>query len=157
MKCVSGRGCLERFGFAADALGWAVPNFLLTRTINLNQLGIINVGSESAFDGIKVNAQAVCGELDAMREPFCQIVNEHLRRSRVTIAGHERRNQFCVRVNRNPSPNVSVSEFPFLFGGYVLLFRVAELPNFIALNPLAFQVAESAVLIIGAGDPHVFE
>ena len=57
---------LNFFGFAADALGWAIPHFLLTRTVNLNQLGIINIGSERAFDRIKVNPQAVRGELDAM-------------------------------------------------------------------------------------------
>ena len=43
------------FRFAADALRWAVADFLLTCSVNLNQLGIINVASEGTFDGIQVD------------------------------------------------------------------------------------------------------
>ena len=31
--------------------------------------------------------------------------------------------------------------------GQVLVFRVAEIPNFVALDPLAFKIAENFILI----------
>jgi hypothetical protein len=50
----------------------------------------------------------------------------------------------------NPRPNVAVTELALFIGGNVLLFRIAELPDFVTLNPLALQVSQSAVLIVRA-------
>jgi hypothetical protein len=47
------------------------------------------------------------------------------------------RNQFRIRVERNPSPHVSKAKLTLFISGHILVFGVAELPNFIALNVLA--------------------
>ena len=57
---------LNDFSFAADALGWAIPNFLLARTIHLNQLCIINVGSKCSLNRFEVTFQAIACELNAV-------------------------------------------------------------------------------------------
>jgi hypothetical protein len=58
--------------------------------------------------------------------------------------------KFRVRAKRGPSPNVAPA-FLLLFARGVLFFCATEGPNFIALNPGAFQTSESFVLIFGAG------
>lgn len=55
-------------------------------------------------------------------------------------------NEFAIRVECNPRPDVA-SAFRFVLGTAIFFFRVNETPNFIALNPLGFEIAKRLVLI----------
>src|SRR2546425_4457320 len=61
------------------------------------------------------------------------------------------RNKFGIRIEGDPRPHITKAELAFVFFGYVLFPGVAEAPDFIALEPLAGQVAELLVLVSLAG------
>lgn len=93
---------------------------------------------------------AVCGQLDAMRQPSGQIVHKVICRASITGADKPARHKFRVRIKRNPRPHAARSAALHIFW-HVLVFGINERPDFIALDALAIQVAESLVLIGGAG------
>lgn len=66
----------------------------------------------------------------------------------VTVANVPARNEFGFGINRRPSPDVATALLA-LGGGDVLFFAPDERPNFVALDTLAGQVAESLVLKFG--------
>jgi len=79
----------------------------------------------------------VCRQLYAIRQTPGQIVHEFIGGARAARPNAPARNQFCIRVKRNSGPHVPIAKLPLLVGGHVLVFRIAKLPNFIALNVLA--------------------
>jgi hypothetical protein len=66
---------------------------------------------------------AVCGQLNAMRQPSGQIVHKMIRRARVTAADKPARHKFRVRVERKPTnPPRVLNAFQNNFLQYGVLF-----------------------------------
>jgi hypothetical protein len=93
----------------------------------------------------------ICGELHAVGKPSRQISHEFARCRQATAPDAPARYQLCVRVYSYPLPYITETELPSLIGGYVLSFRVAERPDFIALNALRCQVEANAILEFSTG------
>ncbi len=70
---------------------------------------------------------------------------------------HPRWHQLRVSVNRREGPNVADAEIPLLALGDILLFAVAESPDFVDLQALASEVPHHAVLIFGASLANVHQ
>src|SRR5581483_7760571 len=63
--------------------------------------------------------------------------------------------ELCFGVNCHPRPYVSETKLAPLIEGHVLLLGIAERPNFIALDSLASDVANVAVLKIGPRNTNI--
>lgn len=131
-------------GIARFALCHFVP-------IEFDQLRKINFRTESAFNGSDVCFVSIAGELNPLRQPFCEIVNELVGVARSAFADVEAGNQFSFGINGNPSPCVPDFFGAFQMGGNILLLGVSEAPNFIDLQQFAVQSAHRFVHVIGAG------
>ena len=56
----------DHFHVTADANRWRVTRFILQRsTVNLLQLGVIDIHTKRIFDGLKIGFVAICRDLDA--------------------------------------------------------------------------------------------
>jgi hypothetical protein len=88
--------------------------------------------------------------LDLRQQASCKIVHEVIRRARVTAANKPAWHKFRFRIQRRPSPHAANAIFPAHFFRQVFVFGINETPNFVALNPFAFQIAKNLVLIRGA-------
>ena len=70
-----------------------------------------------------------------------KIVHKHFGMVGVALANNERRNQLCVRIQRNKRPDIAISTG----AAGVLLLRADESPNFVNFNLLAGQAAHFLV------------
>jgi hypothetical protein len=61
------------------------------------------------------------------------------------------RSTSCPRPAPSTRPDATVTEFSLFVGGEVLILRVAESPDFVALNSLAGEVSQGLILKFGAG------
>jgi hypothetical protein len=75
----------------------------------------------------------------------------------ITLSHKVGNGQLCIGIHRRPRPYVPVSELALLFGGYVLLFCIAELPDFIALNPARLYTTYRAVVELNARRSQLFQ
>src|ERR1017187_3699483 len=127
---------------APKADGWAISLFAFFRdAINLHQLRIVDVATKCSINRLDVEFQAIAGELDAISQAACKILDEVPRTGRVATCNQPTRHQLGICVNRGPKPRISSAWI--LLGNVrsdVLLFAVAERPAFIDLHPVAFQV-----------------
>ncbi len=138
-------------GHRANALSGTVASLRFGIVpIELDQHRVVNVGAKCILDRLQIYAVAICGQLNAISKTAGQIVHKSLGGLRSPRAESERGNQFSIGINRNPRPNVSISELAAQLFRDILFLRVAELPNLVALNSLAGQVAERLVLIFRA-------
>ncbi len=96
---------------------------------------------------VEVDPEAVTRKLNPVPEPSSQVFNEYSGVPGITGAHYGRRNKFRIGINGRPRPYVAVTELAFLVGRRVLFLCVDKCPDFIALNLLARQVSESAVLV----------
>jgi len=126
-------GLLDR----ADALGRAVttgPRIIVRE--NLVQHRVVSVEIHNRH-GLQICLMAVRGELDAIGKPRLQVAHERNAGVLAAVANVPRHDQLGVGVDAGPRPYVISS----LRGGLgeldVLLLRVAERPDFIALDSLA--------------------
>jgi len=83
----------------------------------------------------------VRGELDPVPEPAGEIGHEGVRRVPVPRSDVPRRDQLRLGVDRDPSPHVAGFLGRPLRLLDVLLLRVDELPDFVALQPPAVEVS----------------
>src|SRR6266568_4597367 len=60
-------------------------------------------------------------------------------------------NQLGICTESSPRPNISIAELPLFVGWNVLLFGIAERPNFIALDSLAGEIAHCTIMELLAG------
>jgi hypothetical protein len=93
----------------------------------------------------------VCGQLNAIIEPTSQVHYELACRASIAPSNVPARNKLCLRIDGRPRPNVAISEFAWMLDRDVLLFGVAEGPDFIALDAAAIQIPEVFILILLAG------
>ncbi len=148
----------DNYFAASDALRRAVTRLTLTvRAVQFDQHGIIHVGAERIFHGAQICAMAIGRKLHAIRKTFRQILNESIGRARITSTNQPRHDEFAVSIHRRPRPYASDSELPLFLDRNVLVFRVAERPNFIALNTLAIQIYESLVEVLRARPAKFYE
>jgi hypothetical protein len=91
----------------------------------------------------------VGSELEAMRQPLDEVVDEVIRSPAVSRSDEPARHKLRVGVDRYPRPHIAPSVF-LLLTGDVLFLRTTERPDFVALDAAAGEVAESFVLIVGA-------
>lgn len=148
-----------RSAHGSDALCGAVAGLALcaVMAVELDEHGIINVRAEGPFDCIQIYAMAICSQLYAMRKTRCQVGNKVIGIAGSPTAYQPTRNKFRIGAKSRPRPNVSVSELPALVGGHILVFGVAEAPNFVALNSLAGQIPKNSVLVLFANRPDLCE
>src|SRR5436309_14002666 len=76
--------------------------------------------------------------------------------ARVTRSDKPARNEFRVRVERDPCPNAARA-LRLLLARAVAVLRENKTPNFVTLDALAFQVHENLVLIIRARATEIAE
>jgi len=143
----------------ANALRRAVPRFRIpaVRAIELDEHRVVNVIPERQINSFQINLMAVSGQLHSIGETRCQIVHEVLRVPCAPASQAPARNEFRIRAESRPSPHITVTELAAKFLRDVLFLRVAKRPNFIALNPLARQVAKRLVLILSTSCSYASE
>lgn len=120
-----------------------------TNAVDFLKLRVVDLIAKGVLNSRQVSAVAVRRELNAIGETGFQVVHEVPRCTGIAGANVPAGNQLRVRVNGGPSPNVTPA-FARVIVAEVLLFAANEGPNLIALDALAREVAESAVLILGA-------
>src|SRR3989338_8080071 len=96
---------------------------------------------------------AIGGKLNSISQAAFKVSDKVKSRLCTPITDKPTRNDLCVGIKGRPCPNVAISELPLFIVGDILIFHSDEAPNFIALNPLAGEIAESLILIFGAGLP----
>jgi len=149
------RGNVTRIGIAlddrctaADDLRRTVSALLPVRRIDFVEHAVVDFASfKRRIDGHQVCAIAVRGQLYTIADAVCEVVHETVRRAARAVTDEVRDDQLGIGIDRRPRPNISVSEQPEFFDWHVLLFRVAERPDFIALNPLNGQIAHMLVVV----------
>ncbi len=136
----------------SHALSWAVAGLwrvIVGRSVDLHQLGEIDLRTEGILYSAKVRAMGIRGHLDAIGEACGHIVHEVISRFAIAVADVPSNRQLRIRVNRRPCPNIAAALTLFI-GGNVALLASHKGPNFVALNAAAGKIAESLVLKIGA-------
>jgi hypothetical protein len=92
----------------------------------------------------------VRGHLHAVSETRRDVEHEVSRRlliARPNRVGHD---DFGIGVKRSPGPHVAVAELPALVGGEVFCLRVAEGPDFVALDALRREVTDVLIVVASA-------
>jgi hypothetical protein len=93
--------------------------------------------------------------LDSAFDPSCKPIDERVGRARVAPSEMPSHDQLRVRIDSDPSPYVAKAKLSAMFLWHVLLFAVAELPDFIALNTTASEIADMLALILLARGPEI--
>jgi len=141
------RGCNR-----ADTLRRAVSSLCALRfvPVQFDQHRVVNLSSKSQVHGSQVSAMAVCGQLNAIGETRSEVGHEVLRVPSIAPTHSPARNNLGVSAVCRPSLIATVTELAAQIGRNILFLRVAERPNFIALDSLTRQVAQGLVLIFRA-------
>src|SRR5260370_5680382 len=137
---------------SADTLRGTVARFWPLRfvAVQLDQHRVVNLRPKSYLNGGQISSVAVCSQLNAVGDTRSQIVHEVLRVPRIASANAPARNNLGVSAESRPRPDIAIAKLAAQIGGNVLFFRVAERPNLIALDSLAWQIAQGLVLIFRA-------
>ena len=138
-----------------DALGGAIagiPDQL--GSVQLHEHGVVDLEAEGIFHGIDVDLVPVRRELDAIGKPSGQIRHKLRSAARIPLPHEPARDDLRVSAKRCPGPYVPKPELPLQVLRDVLLLRVAEGPNLIALNPATGQVPKVGILVLRGGLPN---
>jgi hypothetical protein len=126
--------------------------FCVYLSINLHQLCEVDIFTERAIDCLPVEIEAITRQLNPICEAARKVCHKVTCRDRVALTYHEAGNQFCVRVDSRPGPNITADTVALNFlRRHVLLFATNELPDFINLNPLTGQIPHGLVKKLGTG------
>ncbi len=137
----------DNSGSSTNAFCWTITSLRFRwDSVEFNQSRVVNIRTKSTFNRFQICSVAVSGKLDAIGKSFRKILHEFVSTSCISSSNETGNNQLGVSVYRNPSPNVSVPEFAPEFLWYVLLFCIAELPDFITLNPARPNPANSVIV-----------
>lgn len=140
--------------FASDACSRRVPAlaFRVDGPVDFDEHRVIDVFAESGIDGSQICFKPIAGQLDAIGEPSSEILGEFNGGFRITHPERVAGDQFRVRIDSDPSPDIADDSIPFdLLRRDILGFAANKAPNLIDLKPLAVQVAEMFVHVPGAG------
>lgn len=139
-----------------DALRGTVAGFRLPIfAVQFHECSVINIASERALYRVQINAVSVGCKLNAARQSARKIGNERPGVTCAASADQPRNGQFRVGINRRPSPDVADAKLSAHICGHVLFLRIAERPDFVALNAARFHAAHRAVMVLGASAAHV--
>ena len=94
--------------------------------------------------------------MNAISEARCQISDECFGAFNITTTNEPRNSQLGICINGRPGVGIAVAENALVFWRYILLLRVAERPDFIALNALALDITDRGVLIFKANRANIF-
>jgi hypothetical protein len=101
--------------------------------------------------------EAVRRELDAIGQASLKIIDEGIGPVSIALAHGPATNEFAVGIDGRPSPNIT-SPFRWCFGvDNVLVLRVHEAPDFIALNAFRLKVTNAFVMEVQAELASVFQ
>lgn len=125
--------------------------------VHLDQHGIVDIFAEPIGDRSQVHLQAIGCELHAIPETAREVLHKVRGASGITFANQPGANQLGVGIDCYPGPHVADAEFVAPFSRHVLLLGPDELPNFIALNPLAAEVYQMGIQVLGAGRAKLYQ
>src|SRR5437016_9427102 len=80
-------------------------------------------------------------------------MHERIGRGCATRANFPAHDQFSVGAKSGPRPNIAESELALLVGGNIFFFGVAERPDFIALDFLAWEITQRLIVEPLTGRP----
>ena len=117
----------------------------------LHELRVINLIGEGVDHSIQIDLVAVRRELHAVGEAPLQVGNEFGGAAGISRAHQPAGNEFGVGIDGNPYPGVADDPLLGHLFRDALLLAANETPDLVALQPLAFQVAQNAILVAVAG------
>ena len=118
----------------------------MSRAVNLDELGIVDVIFKGVVDGIEICGEAIRGELNAVQETIRNVIHKPLRAFAVPRSDEPANHQLRVGVDGRPSPNVAVAEFALLVGRKIFFLPVAEIPKLVALDSLGRQTTDLRIV-----------
>jgi len=112
--------------------------------VQLYHLREVGLTSEHVLDAFPVEMESVSRDLETVfwRDSVSQTGKKLVRGFAVSFAHGVCRDQLRFGINCNENP--SVSDFRRILCFYVTLFLLHEAPQFITLNPLAFEILHCA-------------
>jgi len=124
------------------------------RSVQFDQHRVINLGAKSILHGIGINTMAVRRQLNAVADSGSNVLHERLSSRSATIPKRVRNDQLGIRIDCRPCPNISRALF-HLFQCDILLLRVNERPNLIALHAANPEIADVRMVISSTGAAQV--
>jgi hypothetical protein len=122
--------------------------FSVSRSVQLNELSEINVGSKIFFDGGNVTAETVRRKLKSSDDSFAQVSDEGVGACRFALRDEIGQNQFSVAINRHP--NVGIAPLVRRAGTQMPFLCVDKGPQFVGLHKLRANAAHSLVKEVSA-------
>jgi hypothetical protein len=117
--------------------------FTVRRSVELEQLREVNVGSKRFFDGGNVTAESVCRDLESADNALAQILDEVVRAGTFTLCDQIGQDHFCFAVDCHP--NVLVSPFLRSVAIEMGLFGMHERPQFVGLNEARADIPHASI------------
>src|ERR1035441_4218450 len=137
------RGAYDIDSFGPKTLRRAVARLSFGITaIDLDQLSVIDIGSEGVRDGNQIHFVAVRGQLDSVRQTAFNIPKKLRRTPGVPPSYHPGDYELALGLNGRERPNVTTDTGFHLFRRDVLLLASDKRPDFIDLNPLGRRSEE---------------
>jgi hypothetical protein len=137
------RIALERLFPGPYALGRTVAGLCIggdgRDAIQLDELGEVNAMRESALHSIQIGTMPVRGQLDAVGKAAGNIIHEDVRALGIPATYQPRDDQLAIGIQGRPRPDIARAFRRILGVGEVLGLRVAERPDFVALDALGFD------------------
>src|ERR1700730_3237763 len=89
-------------------LRWAVPaGRMRSLAVELDELGVIHVGTKSRFDSLQIRPVSVAGDLHSASQPFRDITHKFNNCRAASIADAPGRDELRVGADCNPRPNIA--------------------------------------------------
>ncbi len=140
----------DDFHIATDANCRRVPRLSLAgRAVNLLELGIVAIHTERTFHGFEVGFVAVGRDLDSALDAAGAILHKVHGPIRPASADEITDDQFGLRVNSDPSPNIAPSDF-FLLDANVFGFCADVCPYLVTLKASDCKVSDTLVVVFHA-------
>lgn len=99
---------------------------------------------------------AISRQLDTIGQAPSEVMHEMVSGAGIPRPNHPARNELSLGIKSGPSPDIPKAPADLFWAG-VLLFTAYKTPNFIALDPLAVEIAKFGVLIRGTGGADLTE
>jgi len=152
--CAFDMRCADSFNLRVSADGdWdsrgnfrgVVPlrAFSVVRSVELEQLGEVNIRSKVFFDGGNVTAETIGRKLESACDSFAQVPNEVIGARSFPLRNEIGQDHFGVGINRHP--NILVAPLFRRIAVQVSLFRMNESPEFVGLHESRTDSAYVAV------------
>jgi len=115
---------LHDLGYNLEDWAWGVFRravMLAVIAVQLDKLREVHVRTESLFDGLNIESEAVRGDLHPLCETLGKIVYECLRGSSRPLANGEAGNELCYGVNCHKNPSIAKFGGVFFAASFLLL------------------------------------